>query len=61
MATDTISLKTDIEMRRAQRLVIQADKLLTCDGRALKRLTRPAKLALIAAAPAPDDIARGAP
>ncbi len=39
MAADTISLKTDIEMRRAQRLVIQADKLLTCDGRALKRLT----------------------
>ncbi len=39
MATDTISLKTDIEMRRAQRLVIQAEKLLTCDGYALKRLT----------------------
>ncbi|MBI3241721.1 MAG: DAK2 domain-containing protein [Chloroflexi bacterium] len=39
MATDTISLKTDIEMRRAQRLVIQAEKLLTCDGHDLKRLT----------------------
>lgn len=29
--------------------------------RALKRLKRPAKLALIAASPAPDDIARGEP
>lgn len=28
---------------------------------ALKRLSRPAKLALIAASPLPDDIARGAP
>ena len=34
----TNSLSLDVGMHRAQRLVVQADKLLTCDGRDLKRL-----------------------
>ncbi len=36
---DTNSIATDVEMRRAQRLILQAGKLLVCDGRDLRRLT----------------------
>jgi len=38
MATEATSLKATVEMKRAQRTILQAEKLRECDGRDLKRL-----------------------